>query len=152
MLKEWKLPFEKIEIGKAVKISDGDDLVILSFGFVGNDVQTAVIEASNHGFEISHYDMRFVKPLDEEVLKTIFKKYNTIITVEDGTLQGGFGSAIAEFMIDNNFSSKIIRLGVPDKFISHGTQQELRKECGFDKESILKTILSCINKTVSSYK
>jgi len=127
-------------------------LVILSFGFIGNDVQNAIIEASNHGFKISHYDMRFVKPIDEEVLKLVFENFDTIITVEDGTLQGGFGSAVAEFMIDNNFNSKIIRLGVPDKFISHGTQQELRKECGFDKEGILKTILSNINKTVSSYK
>ena len=152
ILNKWKLPFEKIEIGKAVKISDGNDLVILSFGFVGNDVQSAIIEASNLGFEISHYDMRFVKPIDEEVLKLVFENFDTIITVEDGTLQGGFGSAVAEFMIDNNYSSKIIRLGVPDKFISHGTQQELRKECGFDKSSILNTILETINKTISSYK
>ena len=152
LLNEWKLPFEEIKIGKALKISDGDDLVVLSFGFVGNDVQSAIIEASNYGFKISHYDMRFVKPIDEEILKQVFEKYSTIITVEDGALQGGFGSAIAEFMIDNNYNSKIIRLGVPDKFISHGTQQELRKECGFDKENILKTILSNIKKTVSSYK
>ncbi len=146
---EWKLPFEKIEIGKAVKISDGNDLVVLSFGFVGNDVQKAVIDASNRGFEISHYDMRFVKPIDKDILIYVFENFDTIITVEDGVLQGGFGSAVAEFMIDNNYNSKIIRLGVPDKFISHGTQQELRKECGFDKNSILKTILTNIRNTVS---
>jgi len=148
VLGEWKLPFKEIEIGKAVKITDGNDLVVLSFGFVGNDVQDAIVKASNLGFEIAHYDMRFVKPIDENVLKQVFEKFKTVITVEDGALQGGFGSAVAEFMIDNNYNSKIIRLGVPDKFVSHGTQKELRKECGFDGEGIFKTILKSIKETI----
>ena len=148
VLGEWKLPFKEIEIGKAVKISDGDDLVILSFGFVGNDVQKAIEKASHYGFEIAHYDMRFVKPIDEYLLHKIFKKYSTVLTVEDGNLQGGFGSAIAEFMIDNDYNSKLVRLGVPDKFIPHGTQNELKKECGFDEEGILEKILVSIKNTV----
>ena len=152
VIDEWKLDFEEIKIGKAMKISDGDDLVVLSFGFVGNDVINAINKASNHGFEVAHYDMRFVKPIDSKVLIEVFKKYKTIITVEDGVLQGGFGSAVAEFMIDNNYNSKIIRLGVPDKFISHGTQNELKKECGFDEETILETILKSIKETVLNYK
>ena len=142
LLLTWKLPFKEIEIGKAVKISDGNDIVVLSFGFVGNDVKKAIFKAQN--ISVAHYDMRFVKPIDKEVLLHVFKKYKTIITVEDGLLQGGSGSAVIEFMVDNSYTNKVVRLGIPDKFISHGTQQELRKECGFDEEGILNTIIKSV--------
>jgi len=138
----WQLPFEKIEIGKARKLKNGEKIVILSIGNTGTFAKNAVDKAYNLGFDVAHYDMRFVKPIDEDALHEVFKNYKTIICVEDGALQGGFGSAVLEFMADNNYKSKVIRLGVPDKFIVHGTQEELRKICNFDEDAIFNTIIS----------
>ncbi len=138
----WQLPFEKIEIGKARKLKNGEKIVILSIGNTGTFAKNAVDKAYNLGFDVAHYDMRFVKPIDEDALHDVFKNYKTVISVEDGALQGGFGSAVLEFMADNNYNSKVIRLGVPDKFIVHGTQEELRKICNFDEDAIFNTIIS----------
>jgi 1-deoxy-D-xylulose-5-phosphate synthase len=136
MFKDWKRPFEEIEIGKSRQISEGDELVILTIGHPGNVVSSVVKKMAIENILISHFDMRFVSPLDKEVLHRVFKKFRQIITVEDGILKGGFGSAIIEFMSDNGYSAEIRRLGIPDYFVEHGTQDELYRECGYDAEGI----------------
>ena len=140
VMENWKTPFKKLEIGKGQKMNDGEELAILSLGHAGNFVIDAQEDFIKMGLSIAHYDMRFAKPLDEDLLQTIFKKFNKIITIEDGCLQGGFGSAILEFMSDNNLSSQVVRLGIPDEFINHGTQEELRRECGYDKTAIVSAV------------
>ena len=137
---DWQKPFEEIPIGKARRIKDGKDLAILSFGHPGNFVVEACIQLENEGISVCHYDMRFVKPLDEKILHAVFKKYKKVITVEDGVISAGFGSAIIEFMTDHGYSSSIVRMGVPDKFIEHGTLTDLYRECGFDAEGILQKV------------
>ena len=135
---DWKTPFEKIKIGKAKKISDGNDLAILSIGHPGNFVKKAVEKLSSLGFGITHYNMIFLKPIDEQVLHNVFQNFHTIITVEDGVIKGGLGSEVIEFKNKHNYFAKVITLGVPDKFIEHGRPEELYKMCGFDAESIFK--------------
>jgi len=134
--KEWHNPFEEIEIGKSRMIADGNDIAILSIGSHGNIVSQVIKKLGGENFSIAHYDMRFVVPLDAEALNDIFRKFSRIITVEDGMLSGGFGSAIVEFMSDNGYNAKVKRLGIPDYFVEHGSQEELYKECGFDAEGI----------------
>jgi len=143
---DWKKPFTEIEIGKARQISEGDDLAILSIGYPGIAVASVVRKLANENISIAHYDMRFVAPLDNEVLHSVFKKFKYIITVEDGVLKGGFGSAVIEFMSDNGYNSEIRRLGVPDYFVEHGTQEELYRECGYDAEGIELAIREAIVK------
>lgn len=133
---DWKKPFKEIIPGKARRISSGDDLAILTIGHPGNTVAGIVNKLTEENINITHYDMRYVAPLDEQVLHIAFKKFKHIITVEDGVLKGGFGSAIIEFMSDNGYNSEVRRLGIPDYFVEHGTQDELRHECGFDAEGI----------------
>ena len=147
---DWKTPLKEIKIGKGREVKDGEKIAILSFGHPGNFVLEAQETFLKEGLNIAHYDMRFVKPIDERLLHKIFKKYSSIITIEDGCLQGGFGSAILEFMSSHNYTASIKRLGIPDKFINHGTQQELHAECNYDANSIIKTVHSMLkNKTVS---
>ena len=136
----WKTPFESIKIGDGKKITDGKEIAILSFGHPGNFVLSAQETFKKEGLSIAHYDMRFAKPLDEELLHKILKKFNSIITIEDGCLQGGFGSAILEFISNNNYQTLVKRLGIPDKFIHHGTQEELQISCNYDTDSIVKTV------------
>ena len=112
-------------------------MAYLTFGHVGNYATKACGQLSKDGIEVAHYDMRFAKPLDEKLLHSIFKKYKYIITVEDGCLQGGFGSAVLEFMADHGYTSKIVRLGIPDRVVEHGTQLELHRECGFDPDGLI---------------
>ena len=133
---DWKKPFQEIEIGKARQISEGDQMAILSIGHPGKDVKSVVKKLAKENISIAHYDMRFVSPLDKTVLHSVFKKFRHIITVEDGILKGGFGSAVIEFMCDNGYSSEVRRLGIPDYFVEHGTQEELYRECGYDEEGI----------------
>jgi len=133
---DWQKPFEEIEIGRARQISDGNDLAILSIGQPGINVASVVERIKKENITISHYDMRFVSPLDTKVLNDVFKRFRYIITVEDGVLKGGFGSAVVEFMADNGYHSEVRRLGIPDYFVEHGTQDELIAECGFDEEGI----------------
>jgi 1-deoxy-D-xylulose-5-phosphate synthase len=133
---DWKRPFEEIEIGKARIIREGDDLAILSIGLPGNVVERTVAKLAKENISIAHFDMRFVAPLDKSALHSIFKEFSHIITVEDGILKGGFGSAVLEFMCDNGYSAEVRRLGIPDYFIEHGTQDELYHECGYDEEGI----------------
>jgi 1-deoxy-D-xylulose-5-phosphate synthase len=133
---DWKKPFQEIEIGKARKISEGSDIAVLSIGHPGIAVSSVVSKLAKEKISIAHFDMRFVAPLDKEVLHSIFKNFRYIITVEDGVLKGGFGSAVIEFMSDNGYNSGVRRLGIPDYFVEHGTQEELYSECGYDAEGI----------------
>lgn len=133
---DWKRSFEEIIPGKARRISAGDDMAILSIGHPGNTVAAVVNKLTEENIKITHYDMRYVAPLDAEVLHGVFNKFKQIITVEDGVLKGGFGSAVIEFMSDNGYNSDVRRLGIHDYFVEHGTQDELYRECGFDAEGI----------------
>ena len=141
---DWRQPFKEIPIGKGRKLRDGDNLAILSIGTVGVKISQLCKEFNNKGVEIAHYDMRFVKPIDEDLLHEVFKKYKTVLTVEDGCIQGGMGSAVLEFMADNNYSATVKRLGIPDRFVEHGTQAELYNECEYDEVGIRKVILSIL--------
>lgn len=138
VMPEWRTPLEEMEIGKGRKVKDGEDLAILSFGHVGNHAVEACEELSRQDFNIAHYDMRFAKPLDEAMLHEVFRKFDRVITVEDGCLQGGFGSAVIEFMTDHGYSSRIKRLGIPDRIVEHGEQNELYRECAFDTAGIVR--------------
>lgn len=137
VMAEWKKPFRKIEIGTGRKITDGHEMAILTIGHIGNYADNAIKELAKEGLSIAHYDMRFVKPLDEKLLHEVFSKFSKVITVEDGCVMGGMGSAVLEFMADHNYSAQVRRLGIPDKVIEHGEQPELYAECGFDDKAII---------------
>lgn len=140
VMADWKKTLSEIQVGKGRLVRDGHDIAILSIGHTGNFVVDASDHLKNENISICHYDMRFVKPLDEEILHRVFKEFKTVITIEDGTIVGGFGSAIIEFMNENGYSSYVERLGVPDNFINQGTPDELRRKCGFDTDGIIKTV------------
>ncbi|TSJ42844.1 1-deoxy-D-xylulose-5-phosphate synthase [Mucilaginibacter corticis] len=134
---DWQKPFKALQVGKGRKICDGDEVAILTIGHIGNEAVKAIAELNTEGYNPAHYDMRFVKPLDEELLHEVFSKFNKIITVEDGCIEGGMGSAILEFMADNNYQAQVVRLGIPDRVIEHGEQPELWAECGYDAKNII---------------
>ncbi len=134
---DWQKTFSEIEIGKGRTISDGEDIAIITIGTAGLLAQKACAILKEKNIFPAHYDMRFIKPLDTELLDFIFKKYKKIITVEDNALQGGFGSSILEYAADNNYHINIKRLGIPDRFIEHGTQDQLYANCGFSPETIV---------------
>ena len=144
VMNQWKTPFKEIKIGTGRKVKNGEDIAILSIGHIGNYVVEACENLEKNNIDAAHYDIRFVKPLDNLLLHEIFGKFRHIITVEDGCLMGGMGSAISEFMIDNNYSSKITRLGIPDSYIEHGSQEELHKACNYDTKSIIDTVKKII--------
>lgn len=132
----WKTPFSKIEIGKGRKIKDGAQVAILSIGHPGNLVTEALESLQQQNIDPAHYDMRFAKPIDEELLHEVFTRFDKVITVEDGCIVGGLGSAVIEFMADNNYNARVVRLGIPDRYIEHGEQRELYEECGFSPTKI----------------
>jgi 1-deoxy-D-xylulose-5-phosphate synthase len=138
---DWRKPFSEIKVGEGRKLKDGDDMAILSFGPTGNEV-TKAIDILEPAFSVAHYDMRFAKPLDEALLHEVFEKFDQIITVEDGCLQGGIGSAILEFMVDHGYSAKVKRLGIPDRLVEHGEQYQLYAECGYDADGIVEAARS----------
>ena len=138
----WKTPFEEIKIGKGRKISEGEHVAILTIGHIGNYAVEAKALLKEEELYPAHYDMRFVKPIDAAMLHEVFKKYKKIITVEDGCLMGGFGSAVLEFMVDHQYHAQVIRLGIPDRIVEHGEQPELHKECGYDPQSIAAAVRS----------
>ncbi len=140
VIPDWKTPFCEIEIGKGRIITEGEDLAIISIGHVGNSVIKACEKLQKENINIGHFDMRFLKPIDEQLLHQVLKKYKKIITVEDGTIIGGLGSAVLEFMADNNYHLSIKRLGIPDQFIEQGSIEELSKECGFDADGIYEAV------------
>jgi 1-deoxy-D-xylulose-5-phosphate synthase len=134
---DWQTPLEAIPVGKGRKIQDGEEIAILSIGHPGNFVQDAMATLNEKGIYPAHYDIRFVKPIDEDLLHEVFAKYKQIITVEDGCIMGGFGSAVLEFMADNQYFAQVKRLGIPDKFIHHGKPEELWRDCGYDTNAII---------------
>ncbi|HZH86046.1 MAG TPA: 1-deoxy-D-xylulose-5-phosphate synthase [Brumimicrobium sp.] len=144
VMTEWKTVMKPMKVGTGRKITTGEDLAILSIGHPGNFAQDAIKELKEMGASVAHYDMRFVKPLDENLLHEIFSKFDKIITIEDGCVMGGMGSAILEFMADQGYSSKVKRLGIPDEYIHHGTQEELYAEVGYDANGIIKTVLTML--------
>jgi 1-deoxy-D-xylulose-5-phosphate synthase len=133
---DWQRPLKPIPVGKGRMVCDGEEVAVLSIGTIGNEAVTAIAQLNAQGYYPAHYDLRFVKPLDEALLHEVFKKFNHIITVEDGCLEGGMGSAVLEFMADNKYKADVVRLGIPDKFIEHGDQPELWAECGYDAAGI----------------
>jgi 1-deoxy-D-xylulose-5-phosphate synthase len=142
---DWEKPFEEIEIGRARIISEGNDIAVLSIGHPGNDVAAVAKKLEQEEINVMHYDMRFAAPLDTDVLHSVFKKFKKIITVEDGVLKGGFGSAVIEFMCDNVYVADVKRLGIHDYFVEHGSQEELLRECGYDQTGIEKAIREMIS-------
>jgi 1-deoxy-D-xylulose-5-phosphate synthase len=145
---DWKTPFEKIVIGKGRALVEGSQIAFLTIGAIGNLTTKALERLAENDIQAGHYDMRFVKPLDEELLHHICQKYSYLITVEDGCIQGGFGSAVLEFMADHGYTNRIIRLGVPDKVVHQGTQAELYAECGYDADAMVRTALQLIGQKV----
>lgn len=147
-LQDWKCPLEEVKVGTGRKLRDGDDVAILSIGPCGNDAAKAIDEINQEAQysncklrSIAHYDMRFLKPLDENLLHEIGKKFKRIVTLEDGVRNGGLGSAVLEWMEDHGYYPEIIRLGLPDKFVEQGTVDELKKICGIDVSGIKKALL-----------
>jgi 1-deoxy-D-xylulose-5-phosphate synthase len=141
VMPEWKTEMKEIKIGTGRKLKEGKDIAILSFGHPGNFTATAIRELKNDGLNPAHYDLRFAKPLDEKLLHEALHNYEKIITVEDGAIEGGFGSAVLEFMAQHGYKNDIKILGIPDKIIEHGAPKELHRECGYDAEAIKKTVL-----------
>ena len=149
---DWKCPFEEIAVGKGRKLKEGKDIAIITLGPIGNMAKKVISQAeAEHNITIAHYDLRFLKPLDEEQLHEVGKLFKHILTLEDGTITGGMGSAVLEFMSDHGYTPQIYRLGIPDKFIPHGTISQLQEICGMDEETICETIRSIVrNKTIGS--
>jgi 1-deoxy-D-xylulose-5-phosphate synthase len=141
VMPRWKTPFEEMGVGKGRTICDGEDIAVLSLGPLGNYVVEAFRDLAEQDIHPAHFDMRFAKPLDEALLHEVFKRFHKIVTLEDGCLPGGFGSAILEFMADNDYAAQVTRIGIPDKVIEHGEPEQLHKECGMDIESIKAAVL-----------
>ena len=140
VLTNWRCPFEEIKIGTGRKLRDGDDVAVLTIGPMGNDVAKVIDEIKD--LSVAHYDMRFLKPLDEDILHEVGKKFRRIVTVENGVRKGGLGSAVLEWMSDHDYDVKVTRMGLPDQFVEHGTIDQLREIVGLDNESIKKAILN----------
>ena len=140
-LMEWRCPLETVEVGKGRCMHEGKDVALLTLGPLGKVMDQAVARAEEEGVSVAHYDMRFLKPLDEDILKTVGENFKYVVTLEDGTVKGGLGSAVVEYMAANGYTPKVEILGIPDNFVEHGTPEELYRICGMDKENVLKTIL-----------
>ena len=139
----WECPMHEIPVGRGRRLKDGADVALLTLGPIGVEAVEAVREAEreNPGISIAHYDMRFLRPLDERLLTEVAARFRRIITVEDGVRQGGFGTAVLEWMSDHGATCHITRLGLPDEFVEHGTVAELRHLCGIDREGIKRALL-----------
>ncbi|MFN3996805.1 1-deoxy-D-xylulose-5-phosphate synthase [Algoriphagus sp.] len=140
VMPEWRTPLRQIPVGQGRIVKEGAEIAILSIGHIGNYAVEACNTLIKEGLNPAHYDMRFVKPLDGELLHEIFGKFNKVVTIEDGCLMGGFGSAVLEWMVDNGYSAQVKRLGIPDDVIEHGEQIELHHECGFDPAGIAEAV------------
>jgi 1-deoxy-D-xylulose-5-phosphate synthase len=137
VMTEWKTPFKAMKVGTGRRVVNGDEIAFLTFGPVGNTALEAIKTLEQQGVSAALYDMRFVKPIDELMLHEVFGKFKQVVTVEDGCIDGGFGSAVIEFMVDHGYQCQVKRLGIPDQFIEHGTPEELFHECGFDAEGMV---------------
>ena len=136
VMPNWRTPLEELPVGKARLVQDGENVAILTLGHIGNYAVTAMKHLAKEGIRPAHIDMRYAKPLDEAMLHQIFRRFDRVLTVEDGCLMGGFGSAVLEFMADHGYTARVKRLGIPDAIIEHGEQIELHRECGFDPDGI----------------
>ena len=145
---DWKQPFREMEIGKGQQLKDGSDLAILSLGPIGKEATKAIEILEKENISVAHFDMRFLKPLDNILLKSIFSRFTKIITLEDASIVGGLGSAVIEYMNDNSYKAKVIRLGIPDRFVDHGTQKELYRECGYDAEGITLAVRNLVKSKI----
>ena len=139
VLQDWRCPFEEVPVGKGRKLHDGDDVAVLSIGPIGNNV-TEAIAALGDSISVAHYDMRFLKPIDEDILEEVGRKFKRVITVENGVKKGGLGSAVLEWMNDHDYQPKVLRLGLPDEFVEHGTVNELQDIVGIGMDGIIKAI------------
>lgn len=142
VMPEWRTPFEAIPLGQGRIVKEGEEVAILTIGHIGNYAVEACETLASEGLNPAHFDMRFVKPLDEELLHEIFGKFSKVVTVEDGCLMGGFGSAVLEWMMDHGYQAQVKRLGIPDEIIEHGEQIELQEACGFDPRGIASAVRS----------
>ena len=149
VMPEWRTAFKEIEIGTGRKLKDGKEIAILSFGHPGNFASVAIRELRAEGIDPAHYDMRFAKPLDQVLLHQVFSKYNKIITVEDGTVQGGFGSAILEFMAEHHYKADVKIMGIPDRIVEHGTPKQLYNEIAIDAIGIAEAVREMLLSTTT---
>jgi 1-deoxy-D-xylulose-5-phosphate synthase len=152
VLSKWKTPMKELAIGKGRRLKNGTDIAILSLGHPGNFVQEASNELNELGVSFAHFDMRFAKPIDEIMLHEVFTKFKHIITIEDGCIMGGFGSAVIEFMSDQKYQADVTRLGIPDQYIHHGTQKELWADCGYDAKGIVDTVIKTLSISIPTIK
>jgi 1-deoxy-D-xylulose-5-phosphate synthase len=150
VMPEWRKPMQEIKIGTGRKLRDGKGVAILSFGHPGNFAAAAIRELKAEGIELAHFDMRFAKPLDETLLHEALLQYQKIVTVEDGTVVGGFGSAVAEFMAQHGYKNDLTILGIPDRIVEHGTLKELHRECGYDAQAIADAVRQLLKEPVST--
>jgi 1-deoxy-D-xylulose-5-phosphate synthase len=146
VMTDWKTPMKEIKVGTGRKIKSGEDVAILTIGPIGNYAIKACENLAEQGISAAHYDMRFAKPIDELMLHEVFGKFKHVITVEDGCVQGGMGSAVIEFMADNGYTAQVKRLGIPDQYIEHGTQDQLYAECGYDVAGMVRTAVEMVGK------
>ena len=145
-LLEWKNEMKVLPIGKGRKLKDGKDIALLSIGTIGNVAASAIEKAKAYGMDIAHYDMLFLKPIDKKLLTEVAENYSTIITIEDGSIEGGMGSAVLEFFADNEYKNlSVHRLGIGDEFVSHGSTKDLLHYCKLDEEGILDSFVRIQN-------
>lgn len=150
VMPEWKTEMKEIEIGKGRKLKDGKDVAILSFGHPGNFASAAIRLLRGEGIDPAHYDMRFAKPIDEEMLHEVFQNYTKIVTIEDGTVIGGFGAAVLEFMAAHKYNAEVTIMGIPDRLVEHGTPKQLYEEIGIHPEGIAATVKKMVGSTVQA--
>ncbi len=148
---DWQLPMQEIEIGKGRKIKEGKDVAILSIGFIGQEAKKAIEKLEAEGLSVAHYDMRFVKPLDKEILEEVFNQFDKVVTVEENAELGGFGSAVLEYMNKHNYKNDVLVIAIPDKFIEHGKPEELRRIAGIDAQSIYSRVKDFVSISSSKY-
>jgi 1-deoxy-D-xylulose-5-phosphate synthase len=137
---EGKTPMKELETGKARMIRDGKDVAILTIGHPGNHAAEACVRLASEGISAAHFDMRFLKPMDEGLIHDILKRFSRILTIEDGVIMGGFGSAVLEFVNDHHYTAYVKRLGIPDRFVEQGSVAELHRECGYDVQGIVMAV------------
>jgi 1-deoxy-D-xylulose-5-phosphate synthase len=143
---DWRKPFEKVEIAKGECLKTGKELAVLTLGVMSTPASKAIEKLEKeHNISIAHYDLRFLKPMDETMLHEIARQHKQLVTIEDGVIKGGFGSAVLEFLSDNNYQVQVKRLGIPDSFIEHGTPEELYHMLKLDAEGIANSITEFLN-------
>ena len=140
-LVDWRCPLETVEVGKGRLMRKGNDVAFLTLGPIGKVMESVIDEAEKQGVSVAHYDMRFLKPIDTDILREVGENFKYVITLEDGCVTGGLGSAVVEYMVENGYTPHVKVMGIPDKFIEHGTPEELYRVCGMDKDSVLSSIL-----------